>query len=88
METFKRVRSIAKAVSLVGGAMVAKSESGLYEVYASRHRCGQPGRRRYAVTFHACRVLSVIPRQVEEVPLPSTVHSNLVKVLAHLSKLT
>jgi hypothetical protein len=79
----ERTQSVAKAVSGVGGGMVARSER--FEVYASRHRCGDRGRREYRVSFSVVEVLSKEPRKIVPVELPLNYGSNLPKLLTLLS---
>lgn len=65
METFQTF-SVSKAVAGGRPGLVAKSAR--FEVHAMRHRCGEPGRRRYAVTFTAIEVLSnEAPRKYREI---------------------
>jgi hypothetical protein len=77
--------SVTKAVSGVGGGLVAKSDR--FEVRATRRRVGDRGRRSYHVTFSVIEILSVEPRKFRDIELPATHRSDLEKILAHLASL-
>lgn len=58
---------------------------GRFEVWAHRHRYGEPGRRRYGISFTAIEILDQsIPRKTRKVDLPETCRSNLKKVISYL----
>jgi hypothetical protein len=84
MSKFVRVAPVHSVLPL--GGVVAKNDR--FEVWAFRHRCGDPGFRRYAVSFEVVEVLSREPRKVQDFAMPATCRSNLRRICAHLESLS
>ncbi len=75
--------SVTKAIKMVGGGIVAKSAR--FEVWARRYRVGHKGARRYNTGFTAIEVMThEPPRKTREIALPSTICSDLDKIIAFL----
>jgi hypothetical protein len=81
-----KVFSVTKAIS--GGSFGIVAKSVRFEVWAKRHRRGDPGRRYYATVFTAFEVLTAEPsRQTRDVKLPDTCQSDLKRIISFLSSI-
>jgi hypothetical protein len=76
--------SVSKVTARGSVGVVARSDR--FEVWARRARGGPKGRRYYVVCFSVVEVLSKDPRRVREVELPSTISSNLDKIVEWVSR--